>query len=82
MSKSLRLGIAGLGTVGVGVLDLLRDHAGPIATRAGKPVEVTAVSARDRKKNRNHDLSKLAWFDEPAALAQSCLLYTSPSPRD
>lgn len=71
MSKSLRLGIAGLGTVGVGVLDLLRDHAGPIATRAGKPVEVTAVSARDRKKNRNHDLSKLAWFDEPAALAQS-----------
>lgn len=71
MSKSLRLGIAGLGTVGVGVLDLLRDHAGPIATRAGRAVEVTAVSARDRKKNRSHDLSKLAWFDEPVALANS-----------
>ncbi|MGH6906611.1 MAG: homoserine dehydrogenase [Aestuariivirga sp.] len=71
MSKSLRLGIAGLGTVGTGVLDLLHSHAGAIATRAGKKVEVTAVSARDRGKNRGHDLSKLAWFDDPVGLAKS-----------
>ncbi|MBC8013689.1 MAG: homoserine dehydrogenase, partial [Methyloceanibacter sp.] len=71
MSKVLRLGIAGLGTVGTGVLDLLQAHAGAIATRAGKKVEVTAVSARDRSKNRGHDLSKLAWFDDAASLAKS-----------
>jgi homoserine dehydrogenase len=71
MSKSLRLGIAGLGTVGTGVLDILAKYAELIATRAGKTVEATAISARNRAKNRGHDLSKLAWFDNPVALAQS-----------
>ncbi len=71
MSKSLRVGIAGLGTVGSGVLDLLSSHAAAIATRAGRKIEVTAVSARSRAKNRGHDLSKLAWFDTPEALAKS-----------
>ena len=71
MSKSLRLGIAGLGTVGVGVLDLLKSHAAAIATRAGKKIEVTAVCARARSKDRGHDLSKLVWFDKAEALAGS-----------
>jgi homoserine dehydrogenase len=71
MSKSLRLGIAGLGTVGAGVLDLLSNHASAIATKGGKKLEVTAVSARSRGKKRNHDLSKLSWFDDPVALANS-----------
>jgi len=71
MSKSLRLGIAGLGIVGVGVLDLLESHAAAIATRAGKKIEVTAVCARARNKNRGHDLSKLVWFDKAEALARS-----------
>ena len=71
MSKNLKLGIAGLGTVGAGVLDILAKHGGLIASRAGVRVEVTAVSARNRAKNRGHDLSKLAWFDDPVKLAQS-----------
>lgn len=71
MAKSLRLGIAGLGTVGTGLLDLLAKHGEIIARRAGRPIEVTAVSARDRRKNRGHDLGKLAWFDDPVALARS-----------
>ena len=71
MSKSLRLGIAGLGTVGTGVLDILARHGKLIATRAGKTVEVTAISARNHRKNRGHDVSKLGWFDDPVALAKS-----------
>jgi homoserine dehydrogenase len=71
MVKSLRLGVAGLGTVGIGLLDLLAKHGPEIARRAGRPVEVTAICARDRMKNRGHDLTRPTWFDDPKALAQS-----------
>ena len=69
MAKTLRLGIAGLGTVGCGVLDILAKHGELVAARAGVKIEVTAVSARDRKKNRGHDLSQMAWHDDPVKLA-------------
>jgi len=69
MGKSLRVGIAGLGTVGTGVLDILTRHADVIASRAGKRIEVVAVSARDKKKNRGHDLTRFAWYDNPVDLA-------------
>jgi len=71
MSKSLRLGIAGLGTVGGGVLDILQKHRAMVATRAGIKIEVVAVTARDRSKKRGHDLSAVDWFDDPVALAKS-----------
>lgn len=72
MTNALRLGIAGLGTVGTGVLDILKTHADLIATRSGKPVKVTAVSARSKGKTRGaHDLAGLEWFDDPIALAKS-----------
>ncbi|MGE3871899.1 MAG: homoserine dehydrogenase [Parvibaculaceae bacterium] len=71
MVKSLRLGIAGLGTVGTGLLDLLAKHGPEIARRAGRSIEVAGICARDRAKDRGHDLSRLAWFDKPEALAQS-----------
>jgi len=71
MSKSLRLGIAGLGTVGGGVLDILQKHRAMVATRAGIKIEVVAVTARDRLKKRGHDLAALDWFDDPVALAKS-----------
>jgi homoserine dehydrogenase len=45
---TLRIGLAGLGTVGAGVLRLLRDNADIVTARAGRPVVVTAVSARSR----------------------------------
>jgi homoserine dehydrogenase len=72
MTNALRLGIAGLGTVGTGVLDILSTHADLVASRAGKPVQITAVSARDKAKPRGkHDLSKLEWHTDPVALAKS-----------
>jgi homoserine dehydrogenase len=52
MTNALRLGIAGLGTVGTGVLDIVKRHATLLAARAGKPVAVTAVSARSKGKDR------------------------------
>ena len=72
MTNALRLGIAGLGTVGTGVLDILAKHSALVASRGGKPVEVTGVSARHKGKARGgHDLSKLEWHDDPVALAKS-----------
>ncbi len=70
--KALRLGIAGLGTVGTGVLDIFAKHATLIDKRAGRPVTVTAVSARNRVKLRGqHDLSQFQWFGDPVDLANS-----------
>ena len=70
MSPSpLRLGLAGLGTVGAGVLRLLQEEGRTMATRAGRPIEVVAVSARDRSRDRGVDLSPYAWEDDPVALA-------------
>ncbi len=71
MSNSLRLGIAGLGTVGTGVLDILLSHGALLAMRAGRGVAVTGVSARSKGKDRGHDLSKFEWQDDPVALAKS-----------
>ena len=66
----LRLGIAGLGTVGAGVLKIVRRHAALLAARAGRPVEVVAVSARSRDKDRGVPIAAFAWEDDPVALAR------------
>ncbi|MDO5657977.1 MAG: homoserine dehydrogenase [Paracoccus sp. (in: a-proteobacteria)] len=71
MSAPLRLGIAGLGTVGIGVVKIIQKHADLIAARSGRPVAITAVTARDRMKNRDADLSGYAWLDDPMAVATS-----------
>ena len=65
----LRIGVAGLGTVGGGVLRLLAANAGLIEARAGRPVQVVAVSARDPARDRGINLSGLRWHADPAALA-------------
>ena len=70
MPAPLRLGLAGLGTVGVGVVQIVQRQADMIAARAGRPVVITAVSARDRTKNRDADLSGYAWETDPVALAK------------
>ena len=70
MTTPLRLGIAGLGTVGVGVLKIVQQQADLLAARAGRPVQITAVSARSRDKDRGVDLAAYAWEDDPVALAQ------------
>ena len=66
----LRLGIAGLGTVGTGVIRIVQTHADLIAARTGRPVQITAVSARDRARDRGVKLDAYAWEDDPVALAR------------
>lgn len=66
----LRLGIAGLGTVGGGTLRLVRSGAARLAARAGRPVEVTAVSARDPGRRRDLDLDGLRMHADAIALAE------------
>lgn len=69
MSDPLRLGIAGLGTVGIGVVKIVRKHAALLEARASRPIEITAVSARDRSKDRGIPLAQYGWEDDPVALA-------------
>ncbi|MDT6938862.1 homoserine dehydrogenase [Brucella pseudogrignonensis] len=71
MSDALRIGVAGLGTVGASVLRILRDKAEMLTRQCGKPVVVTAVSARDRSRDRGVDLSGIEWFDDSVELAKS-----------
>ena len=68
--ETLRVGIAGLGTVGVGVLRLLSDNAAEITARTGRSLVVTAVSARDASKDRGVDLAPYAFEADAGALAR------------
>jgi homoserine dehydrogenase len=68
MSEALRIGIAGLGTVGGGVVKIVQTNADLLAARAGRKVEIAAVSARSKKK-RDVDLSKYQWVDDLLVLA-------------
>ncbi len=68
-ASPLRLGIAGLGTVGTGTVKIIQKHAALLALRAGRPIAITAVSARDRMKNRDVDLSGYGWEEDARALA-------------
>ncbi|MBR2575081.1 MAG: homoserine dehydrogenase [Loktanella sp.] len=70
MTHPLRLGIAGLGTVGVGVVRIVQKHADLLQARAGRAITISAVSARSRDKDRGVDLSAYAWEDDPVALAR------------
>ena len=69
MSEPLKIALAGLGTVGVGVIRLIETNAELIARRAGRPLQVVAVSARDRARDRGVDLSPYAWEDDMTAMA-------------
>jgi homoserine dehydrogenase len=69
MRTPLRVGIAGLGTVGAGVVRLLAENAEIIAARAGRAISVTAVSARDRARDRGVRIDHLRWYDDAAALS-------------
>lgn len=70
MTTPLRLGIAGLGTVGAGVVKIVRQKANLLAARAGRPIEIVAVSARTRDKDRGVSISDYDWEDDPVALAR------------
>jgi homoserine dehydrogenase len=68
-AQPLTVAIAGLGTVGAGAMRLLTQNAGVIERRAGRPIRVVAVSARDRSRDRGVDLGPIAWFGDAVAMA-------------
>ncbi|MCF2871907.1 homoserine dehydrogenase [Octadecabacter sp. G9-8] len=70
MTTPLRLGIAGLGTVGVGVVRIIRQQSALLEARTGRKITISAVSARSKDKDRGVPLSDYAWEDDPVALAK------------
>jgi homoserine dehydrogenase len=67
MVAPLKVGLAGLGTVGASVVRLIAEDQ--LAARCGRPVEIVAVTARKKGKDRGIDLSGIRWIDDPVALA-------------
>ena len=70
MNEPLRVALAGLGTVGGGVVRLIEANADLIARRAGRPIRITAISARNRGKNRGFDATCYAWEDDMVILGE------------
>ena len=70
MSHALRIGIAGLGTVGASLVALLQQRKNELAVTCGRPIEIVAVSARNRNRDRGVDLSALDWYENPVELAE------------
>lgn len=69
MTDTLNLGIAGLGTVGMGLLELLAANGAHMSTLCGRDIRVTGVSSRTKSKARMERAGKAKWFDDPVALA-------------
>jgi homoserine dehydrogenase len=70
MGAPLKVGLAGLGTVGATVVRLIARQREALAARCGRPIEVVAVTARSRSKDRGVDLKHVRWVDDPATLAK------------
>jgi len=70
MSSELRLGIAGLGTVGTGLVRIVQTHGDLLEARSGRRIVISAVSARSKGKDRGVHLDDYGWEDDPAALAR------------
>jgi homoserine dehydrogenase len=70
MTAPLKVGLAGLGTVGATVVRLIERQRDALAARCGRPIEIVAVTARSRTKDRGVDLKRLRWVDDPTSLAR------------
>jgi len=69
LSQPLKIAIAGLGTVGASTLGILQQQSNLLALRCGRSLQVMAVSARNRSKDRGVSLDALEWFDDPVVMA-------------
>jgi len=69
MVAPLKVGLAGLGTVGAAVVALIERERAALTARCGRAIEVTAVTARSKAKKRPIDLRKVKWARDPLALA-------------
>ena len=70
MASALKVGVAGLGTVGAALVAQVTRQREALAARCGRAIEIVAVCARSRSKDRGLDLRKLKWFSDPGALAR------------
>jgi len=69
MVAPLKVGLAGLGTVGTSVVRLIERQREALEARCGRPIEVVAVTARSRGKRRDVDISRFRWAADAVALA-------------
>lgn len=67
--KKLRVGIAGLGTVGQGVFKIISDKEEYFRKKFDAEISITAVSARDKKKDRGVNFAAVKWYDNAVDLA-------------
>ena len=70
MANALKIGVAGLGTVGASLVRILQTRANALAVACGRPISVTAVSARDASKDRGILMEGVAWYADPVAMAK------------
>ena len=70
MANALKIGVAGLGTVGASLVRILQTRANALAVACGRPISVTAVSARDASKDRGILMDGIAWYADPVAMAK------------
>ena len=70
MTNPIKIGIAGLGTVGIGVVKIIQQNEKILQARTGRKIEIVAVSAKTKTKNRGVDLSKYQWESDPVSLAK------------
>ena len=71
MADALKIGIAGLGTVGASLVRILQERHEALATTCGRAIEITAVTARDRNRDRGVDISAIDWHEDALSLAQT-----------
>src|SRR3954454_1187927 len=69
MTTTLKVGLAGLGTVGASVVRLIDQQRTALTQRCGRPIEIVAVTARSKSKDRGVDLKKVRWVSDALALA-------------
>ena len=69
MLSPIRIGISGLGTVGVGVIQILRNYSNSIEVKTGRTIKIVAVSAKSRTKIRDQPIDSYQWESDPVSLA-------------
>ncbi len=66
--KPINVGLLGLGTVGLGTIEVLRRNGEEIARRAGRQIRITHASARDINKPRTVSLEGITLVADPSAI--------------